>query len=89
MSEGKELGLSDWNGEIWQPIPIAAGSYRVRYSACRFNEAEDLPESDNEPEPIERYEVIFWQAPYQADKILKVTTPSAQYWHDVAQGKAR
>ena len=89
MQEGKELGFSDWNGEIWQPIPIAAGNYRVRYCACRFNEAEDLPESENEPEPIERYEVIFWQAPYKADKVLKVTSPFAQYWHDVAQGKVR
>lgn len=89
MPEAGTLGLADWNGDVWCPIPIAPGAYRVRYSAQQFGEAEEVPESENDLNPLERYEVIFWPAERQPDQILKVTRPAAQYWHDFAQGKVR
>ncbi|ABB56245.1 hypothetical protein [Synechococcus elongatus] len=89
MPETGTLGLSDWEGQLWYPIPIAPGSYRVRFSAQQFGEAEEVPESENDLNPIERYEVIFWPAARQPDQILKVTRPAAQYWHDFAQGNIR
>jgi hypothetical protein len=89
MPESRQLGLSDWNGEIRREVPIAPGTYRIRYSAVRFAEAEDVPEAENDANPVEQYEVVFWPAAAGPDKVLKVTRPAAQYWHDVAQGKAR
>lgn len=85
-----ELGLRDWDGTFWQPIPIAAGSYRARYTATNFGVAEELEdEHDAQGQPLERYELTLWPAPKFPDEILKVTRPAALYWHNLAQGKIR
>ena len=87
VPDSQEIEFTDWNGDIQQALPLAAGTYRVRYTANNFGEAEDLPESENDASPIERYELTFWPAPREPDRVLKVTRSAAQYWHDHAQGK--
>ena len=89
VPEFQEITFTDWNGDIHLPVPLLPGTYRVRYTAENFGEAEDLPESENDANPLERYELTFWPALHERDQILKVTRPAAQYWHDHAQGKTR
>jgi len=82
MPEAAELGLADWEGELWHPVPLAPGSYRVRYTALRFGEAENAPTPDDDADPIEQYELVFWPAAIAPDAILKVTRRAARYWHE-------
>ena len=89
MPKSAVLGLADWEGELWHPVPLAPGTYRVRYTARRFGEAENAPTSDDDADPIEQYEVTFWPAAMAPDSILKATRPAAKYWHDVAARSAR
>lgn len=85
----QEIEFTDWNGDIHVPVPLSPGTYRVRYTALNFGEAEDVPESENDTNPMERYELTLWPASLAPDQILKVSRPAAQYWHDYAQGKVR
>jgi hypothetical protein len=88
MPEEQALGLRDWGGTFWQPIPLKPGPHRVRYSARHFKEGEELSMGDSSTHPTEEYELVFWPSPSRADQIIKVTKRAAQYWHDAAQGKA-
>ncbi len=88
MPEDGELGLADWDGNMWEPLPIAAGSYRVRYCARNFGQGESQNSDDEDAQPIEQYELIFWPGDPAPDQVLKTTRPAARYWHNVAQGKA-
>lgn len=89
MPSDKTLGLADWNGTLWEAVPLVPGSYRVRYSAINFGEGEeqfDEEQADEEADsPVERYELSFWPAEAAPDKIVKTTRPAAAYWHKVAQ----
>lgn len=89
MPRSAVLGLADWEGGLWRPVPLKPGSYRVRYTALRFGEAENAPTPDDDADPIEQYEVVFWPAASAPDAILKVTRPAAQYWHDAARRSAQ
>lgn len=84
MPASAVLGLADWDGELWHPVPLAPGNYRVRYTALRFGEAENAPTPDDDADPIEQYEVVFWPAAIAPDAILKVTRRAAKYWHEAA-----
>ncbi|WP_396271203.1 hypothetical protein [Ideonella sp.] len=87
MPESEILGLADWNGCIWEPIPLEPGTYRARFTALAFGQGEEAEELNTSL--IERYEVTFWRAPLEGDEVIKVTRPAALYWHNVAQGLAR
>lgn len=88
MPASQTLGLADWHGSIWEPIPLEAGTHRVRYCARNFGEGEECSHGDSTTHPTEEYELTFWPAPHKADQIVKATRPRAQYWHKAAQGKA-
>jgi hypothetical protein len=81
------IEFMDWNGIVHHQLELAPGSNRVRYTAINFGSAEDIPESENDASPIEHYELTFWPEAHGPDKILKTTRASAQYWHDLAQGR--
>ena len=89
MPPNEEVGLADWGGSLWKLIPLEPGEYRVRYCARGFGQGKLLLEDDSPAPPLEQYELTFWKAPLAADRIVKVTRPAAQYWHDVAQGKRK
>lgn len=75
--------LQDWDAEPVCEIPLESGSYRVRYAARRFGEAEpDDDEEDGGQEAIESYSLSFWPAPRADDAVLKQTSPHAAYWND-------
>jgi hypothetical protein len=72
--------LEDWGGENRCELPLAEGTYRVRYCAKRFGEAPEGNGEDGE-ELVERYALIFWPAPARPDQVIKQTSPGAAYWN--------
>jgi hypothetical protein len=87
MPEQATLGLTDWGGSIWVPIPLNPGSYRVRYTTVNFGETDKRTDQYSSlSDFLEEYELTFWLAPSQSDRILKATRSAAKYWHGV--GKA-
>ena len=77
--------LQNWDGEVVCELPLAEGTYRVRYSAKGFGEA---PESGGEidEEPVERYALAFWPATAESDKVIKQTSVKAAYWNNGGWG---
>lgn len=74
-----EAGLAEWGGSDWHPLPVPAGDYRVRYSACGMDEGHEADEGD-------RYLLQLWPAPPAPDRTIRVTSAGAAYWHNWAQG---
>lgn len=77
--------LQNWNGEVVCELPLAEGTYRVRYSAKGFGEA---PEGDGEngQELVESYALAFWPATAESDRVIRQTTLKAAYWNDGGWG---
>jgi hypothetical protein len=69
-----EAGLAEWAGSDWHPLPMPPGDYRVRYSACGMDEGHQNEEGD-------RYLLQLWPAPPAPDRIIRVTSANAAYWH--------
>jgi hypothetical protein len=89
MPEARELVLVEWGGGDCTFIPLQPGSYRVRYCAKNFRVAEDTGKFvSDDGKFIEQYELTFWPESMRDDEIIKVTSPSADYWHKEAQGTA-
>jgi hypothetical protein len=72
--------LDDWDGTKVCDIPLAKGSYRVRYAARRFGEATEEDQEDDQ-EPLESYLLAFWPSLYADDTVLKQTSERAAYWN--------
>lgn len=72
--------LQDWEARTMCEIPLEPGSYRVRYSACRFGQGKETSDDDSQ-EPVESYLLAFWPAPHAADTVLKQTSEHAAYWN--------
>lgn len=71
--------LEAWGEALKQDTLLPPGEYRIRYSAINFGAAEDLGKFEDGD--IECYDVDIWPAPYAEDKIIKVTSEQAKYWH--------
>ena len=82
MPETGVFGLCDWNGDSWTPIPLKYKAYRVRYCARDFGKGEECFRGISSSHPTERYELTFWPSPYRLDRVIKVTSLLAEYWHD-------
>lgn len=82
VKEGMELGVRDLGENLFRPLPLAPGSYRVRYSALNFGATVGAPASDGESAPpLERYELVFWPCEPRPDAVIKVTSERAAYEH--------
>ncbi|NGN63730.1 hypothetical protein G5C51_07380 [Streptomyces sp. A7024] len=67
-------------------IPLAEADHRVRYCARAMDEARERElEILEEDIIVDRYLLQFWPAPSAPDAIIKQTSRSAAYWHDVAR----
>jgi hypothetical protein len=75
-TEHLELRALDFDGDPQGPsIFIPKGTYRLRYCALDFRDTG----MDGGPE--QRYELLFWRSALTEDKVIKVTSPAAAYWH--------
>ena len=53
------LGLYNWEGELVVPIPLAIGTYRVRYSAKGMERGRDQDTILDDEQPVDSYSLAF------------------------------
>lgn len=79
-----ETSLVSWGGSAVWPLGLREIDYRVRYSGTRMDEAHRLGIPEGEHFEPDRYLLQFWPGPPEPDRVVKQTSASAAYWHDVA-----
>jgi hypothetical protein len=88
-----ELLLASCMGEGYDlPDLRQLGVHRVRYSAAGMDEAREaeanLAEPGPDEEPLDRYLLQLWPAPFAPDQVIRQSSESAVYWHDYARALA-
>lgn len=79
-----EAALVGWAGQWCRPLDLADVSYRVRYCATGMDDGTELDaRMEGEPE-ADRYLLLLWPAPPELDAVIKQTSETAAYWHQVA-----
>jgi hypothetical protein len=78
------LALVEWGGNGVYPIPLAPGSYRVRYCARGMQMGRDHDTNPESGEIVDSYALLFWPADPTEDCIIKQTSEIADYWHNQA-----
>ncbi|MEM1206912.1 MAG: hypothetical protein AAGN66_27010 [Acidobacteriota bacterium] len=76
--------LVGWAGSPSIPLELNHGDYRVRYSAKNMGAAEES--GDFDAGDIELYRVEIWPDSLRDDRVIKVTSDSARYWHEEMGG---
>jgi hypothetical protein len=76
-----EIALAEWGGSGWHPLRMPAGDYRVRYHAQRMDEGHQ----GSEDRAVDHYLLQLWPASPAPDRIVRVTSAGAAYWHRWAQ----
>ncbi|MCZ9346643.1 hypothetical protein NGM37_53965, partial [Streptomyces sp. TRM76130] len=83
VSERTRLSQSE-GGAAWD-VGLPVTDHRVRYCARGIDEGRRRDtRSPGEP-PADAYLLQFWPAPPAPDRVVRLTSPHAAYWHDVAR----
>lgn len=78
---GKPL-LAPWGGgSSWELDLEPQIDYRVRYCGWGMDAAHRDGQNEGEPS-VDRYVLQFWPAPPAPDRVVKVTSRQAAYWHE-------
>ena len=72
--------LEAWGGELKKELNLPIGDYKIRYYAKDFGLAEE--HGDYEEGNIEFYKIDIWPSKIAEDKIIKITSEMAKYWHN-------
>jgi len=80
------VALYEWGESSGQPLPLATGQYRARYSARNMQAGNDQDTSVDDETIIDEYRLQFWPAPAVPDQVIRQTSSIAAYWHDFARG---
>jgi hypothetical protein len=75
------LALVGWGGAGVYPIPLAPGSYRVRYCARGMQLGRDRDTTPESGEIVDFYALMFWPAEAAGDCVIRQTSETAAYWH--------
>ncbi|MFG1628343.1 hypothetical protein [Kribbella sp. NPDC049227] len=82
---GATTALVGWAGEWQEPLDLAETDYRVRYCGTGMDAGHKTDTTlDGEP-LVDHYLLQFWPAPPEPDRVIKVTSGTAAYWHDSAR----
>jgi hypothetical protein len=82
---GDRTELVGWAGEWSLPLELGRTHHRVRYCAAGMERGHETDTvMDGEP-VVDRYLLQLWPAAPEPDRVLKVTTGTAAYWHDYAR----
>jgi hypothetical protein len=79
----RDMRLSAFDDAHEVRLPTT-GPHRVRLCASGFEAASREEDLDDDRVP-DQYWVQLWPAPPTADRIVRVSSRAAQYWHDEAQ----
>jgi hypothetical protein len=80
-----DVALIGWGGEGHWPLDLDEVDYRVRYCGWGMDAGHQAaPPMDGEP-LVDRYLLQFWPAPPTPDRVIKLTSAQAAYWHREAQ----
>jgi hypothetical protein len=79
------LALVEWGGGAVYPIPLAPGSYRVRYCARGMDLGRDRGTTLEDDDIVDFYSLAFWPAEAAKDRVIKQTSKAAAYWHSYAR----
>ncbi|PYD00846.1 hypothetical protein B4U78_008975 [Microbacterium esteraromaticum] len=84
IPEGAEPRWQTWAGESAGPLPVPAGSYRVRVSAS----GRDAAAADEFSEtPLDSYLIQFWPAESAPDTVVATGSSDAAYWNEAWGGR--
>jgi hypothetical protein len=77
----KEVSLCEWGCEETYSLDIPEGSYQVRYSIIGMS--KDYSDDSDWDAPIQgqKHFVQIWPSEAANEKVIKVTSESAAYWH--------
>ena len=65
-------------------LPLRISEYRVRYTARGMDAAHAADTVIDGEEPLDAYRLWFWPAPPAPDRVIKVVSETARYWHEWA-----
>ncbi|WP_203643577.1 hypothetical protein, partial [Streptomyces sp. SID14478] len=83
---GDEVALDLWGGAGSFPLGLDPVCHRVRYCGSGLDESRDAEAVDLDlAGSLERHLLQFWPAPHAPDRLVRQTSASAAYWHDVAR----
>ncbi|MFF7314097.1 hypothetical protein [Streptomyces sp. NPDC008137] len=81
-----EVEVRPWGDAPLCVFELPEADYRVRYCGRDLDRAQDEEISVLEGgEPIDHYLLQFWPAPPDADRVIRQTSRSAEYWHQRAR----
>lgn len=84
----KKVMLCEWGFEDTYPLNIPIDTYRVRYSIVGMDKEYDENEEEFEiPIAGQKYRIQFWPCATRKDKVIKVSSKNAAYWHSEWGGK--
>ncbi|MEQ3553398.1 hypothetical protein WIS52_23250 [Pseudonocardia nematodicida] len=78
--------LFGWGDEGRSELDLPPDAYRVRYCAAGMDAARAADTRRSDEAILDRYRLQFWPAPAEADRVVRVGSDSARYWHDYAIG---
>ena len=75
------IELAQWAGEACWPLDLPDVDFRVRYCACGMDDGRSA-DTILEGEPgRDRYLLQFWPGAWSPDRVVKLTSDVADYWH--------
>jgi hypothetical protein len=84
VPEGSAPRWSSWTGESSGKLPIPAGTYRLRVSACGRDEGRVGEFAEG---VVDSYLLELWPAPIEPDAIVRTRSDDAAYWHRELGGR--
>ena len=82
---GEKVALAGWGGEWQTPLDLRTVDYRVRYCGTGMDAAYEADTGLRDEPAADRYVLQFWPAPPAPDRVVKVTSKIAAYWHEHAR----
>jgi hypothetical protein len=79
------VALYQWAAASGQPLPLAPGQYRARYSARNMQAGHDQDTLVDGAAIIDEYLLQLWPDLAAADRVIRQTSEIAAYWHNFAR----
>nr|WP_086937574.1 hypothetical protein [Thaumasiovibrio occultus] len=75
------VALCEWGWEEVYPLDLPKGQYGVRYCVIAMDADYDDDDEDDAPIDGQKHLIQLWPSQNTQEKIVKVTSEMASYWH--------